>query len=208
MKGNRYYYSPLFYDREPLSTQEGAALRPTTWPRRRFERPQSTPPDPCEPRAKSTAQIEVLRTGYGVRTTIRHKGDFIGSLRFRFVGKARIQGKRVVRSNGIFLDKRYHGKGLAIRAYLATLRKFPNYWFVPDTNVSPAAVRLYRRLFRCPEVKTAPGSRFRSCRRTATWRWTEKGRAGTDWHGWYYVGSSRDRRAVDPACRRAYSWAG
>ena len=160
------------------------------------------------PGRKGTAQIRVSRTRYGARTSISHKGREIGSIRLRRVGKAKIQGKQVLRSNGIFLDQRYLGKGLALRAMLATLETLKNNWIVPDTNVSPRAVKLYQRLQRSGEVKTAPSARFRSCQRLATWRWSEKGADGSQWHGWYPVGFSRDRKQVHRACKLAYRWAG
>ena len=159
---------------------------------------------------KRTAQIRVRKTRSGATTTISYEGEVVGTLRFRRVGKAKLRGKPVLRNNGIFLDKRFMGKGLALRAFLATMQRFPGHWFVPDTNVSVRALALYRRLAGQSDVTATPAARFRGCHKLAVWRW-ELPRPGTGaWHGWYPIGYSRDRAAsrVHPACKRAYRWAG
>ena len=164
----------------------------------------------AEPSRKRTAQIHFRRTRSGAKTTIKVDGKAVGTLRFQRVGRAEVQGKPVLRNTAVFLDQRFMGKGLAMRALVATMRRMPGYWFVPDTNVSVRALALYQRLGHNEHVATTPAARFRSCHKLAIWRWELPGKGAGTWHGWYPIGYSRERapHRVHPACKKAYRWAG
>ena len=160
---------------------------------------------------KATAQIRVRRTADGARTDIFFRGKKIGTAHFVRVGKARLLGGPVLRSHGIFINPKYMGKGLMQKAMIGTFRHFKNTWFVADTNVSRKGQKLYRNLVRSPHVATTRAARFRSCHKTATWRWQKPVKDGywpMDWHGWYPVGYARYQTRIHPACKLAFRWKG